>query len=151
LDEAIKRARAFARAGCDMVWAEFPTADAEYPRRFAEGVREEFPALPLYFNYSSNLKWHESGVTFEELARMGYKAMHVSLAAMRVTMKAFWDYAVDLGSRGAAAEIEFQQRLAGHAMSGFHEFAGFSKIRALEGRYLPADEFTTRYEKSQGK
>jgi 2-methylisocitrate lyase-like PEP mutase family enzyme len=59
LGEAIKRGCAFARAGCDMVFAEFPSADAACFRRFAEGVHKEFPGLPLYFNYSSNLKWHE--------------------------------------------------------------------------------------------
>jgi len=151
LEEAIRRGCAFARAGCDMVFAEFPTADAASIRRFAEGVHKEFPGLPLYFNYSSNLKWHESRITFEDLAGMGYKAIHVSLAAMRTGMKAFWDYAVDLGKRGAAAEMAFEQQLAGHAMSTFHEFAGFAKIRELEEKYLPVDEINMRYEKSQGR
>jgi len=78
-------------------------------------------------------------------------ALIVSLAAMRTGMKAFWDYAVDLGERGAAAEMEFEKVLAGHAMSTFHDFAGFAKIRELEQKYLPADEFNMRYEKSQGR
>ena len=149
LEEAIKRGVAFARAGCDMVFPEFPTADPVIFRKFAEGVHKEFPGLPLYFNYSSNLKWHESKVTFEDLAGMGYKAIHVSLAAMRTGMKAFWDYAMDLGKRGAAAEIAFERELASHAMSTFHEFAGFAKIRELEEKYLPPDEISTRYENSQ--
>ena len=81
---------------------------------------------------------------------MGYKAIHVSLAAMRTGMKAFWDYAVDLGKRGAAAEIAFEQQLAGHAMGAFHEFAEFARMRELEEKYLPPDEINIRYEKPRG-
>ena len=134
----MKRGKAFARAGADMVWAEFPSADPDYPKRFAQEMHREFPDLPLYFNYSSNLKWHESGIKFEEVAAMGYKMMHVSLVAMRVMMQAFWDYAVDMKARGADAEIDFEKRLIGHPMGAFHKLAGFFRIQALGEKYLPA-------------
>ena len=150
LDEAVRRGLAFARAGADMVWAEFPSADAEYPRRFAEAMHREHHGLPLYFNYSSNLKWHESGVKFEDVAAMGYRIMHVSLVAMRVMMHAFWDYAVDMKARGADAEIDFEKRLIGHPMGAFHELAGFPRVRALEEQYLPADEVQKKYDGAVG-
>jgi isocitrate lyase len=150
LEEAVKRGIAFARAGADMVWAEFPSADPETPTRFAEAVHRECPELPLYFNYSSNLKWYESGVKFDDVAAMGYKMMHVSLVAMRVMMQAFWDYAADMKARGADAEIEFQKRLAGHPMGAFHDLAGFSKIKAAEEKYLPADEVARKYTGAMG-
>ena len=149
-DEAVRRGKAYARAGADLVWAEFPTADPELPRRFAQEVHRDFPSLPLYFNYSSNLKWYESGVKFEELAAMGYKLMHVSLVAMRVMMQAFWDYAVAMNARGAEAEIEFQKRLAGHPMGAFHELAGFPRVKALEEKYLSVDEVRQKYSGSVG-
>jgi 2-methylisocitrate lyase-like PEP mutase family enzyme len=150
LDEAVRRGKAYARAGCDMLFAEFPTADIELPRRFAAEVHREFPALPLYFNYSSNLKWHESNVTFDAIAALGYKAMHVSLAGMRATMLATWDYAVDLKARGAQAEIDFQKRLVGHPMGDYHAFAGFGAIKAMETKYLPEDEIRKKYEGTTG-
>lgn len=146
LDEAVRRGREFARIGCDMIWAEFPSADAEYPRRFAQEIHKEFPQAPLYFNYSSNLSWRESRLTFEDIAAMGYKLMHVSLAAMRVTMRAVWDYAVDLKERGALAEMEFEQKAIGHPMGAFHEFAGFKRVRELEEKYLPGEELKRKYE-----
>lgn len=150
LDDAVKRGKAFAKAGADMVWAEFPSADAELPTRFAQEIHRDFPGLPLYFNYSSNLRWHESGVKFEDVAAMGYKAMHVSLVAMRVMMRAFWDYAVDMKARGADAEIDFEKRSIGHPMGAFHEMAGFTKIKALEEKYLPADEVQKKYDGAVG-
>lgn len=149
LDEAIRRGRAYARAGADMLFCEFPSTDLELPRRFAEGVHQEVPGLPLYFNYSSNLEWHAVDVGFDDIAALGYKAIHTSLAGMRATMMATWDYAVDLKERGAQAEIAFQKRLSAHPMGAFHELAGFPRIRTFEEKYLPADELK-KYEETVG-
>jgi len=146
IEEAIRRGRAYARAGCDMLFAEFPTTDLALPRRFAEEIHREFPELPLYFNYSSNLEWHEAKVTFEDIAALGYKAMHVSLAGMRATMQATWDYAVDLKARGAQAEIDFEKRMLAHPLGDHHAFAGFEAIRAMEEKYLPAEELKKKYD-----
>ena len=145
LDEAIRRGRAFADAGCDMVLAIISSADAEQPRRFAEALRETHPETMLYFNYASALKWHESRLTFEDIAAMGYKAMHISVAGLRTTMRSFWDYATDLAERGAEAEWELEEAMIGHPMSEMHDFAGFPKIQELEAKYLPAAQVTSRY------
>ena len=150
LDEAVRRGKSYAQAGADMVWAEFPSADPELPARFAQEMHRAFPGLPLYFNYSSNLKWHESGVKFGDVAAMGYKMMHVSLVAMRVMLVALWDYAVDMKRRGADAEIDFEKRSIGHPMGAFHDLAGFAKIRALEEKYLPAEELQKKYDGTVG-
>ena len=139
LDEAIRRGKAYAGAGSDMLFCEFPSTDLELPRRFAEELHADFPGLPLYFNFSSNLEWHKTEVGFEDIAALGYSAMHTSLAGMRATMMATWDYAVDLKARGAKAEIDFQARLKAHPMGAFHELAGFPKIKAMEEKYLPAE------------
>ena len=140
LDEAIRRGRAFAKAGCDMVWSEFPNTDMNLARGFAEGVHAECPDAVLYFNFSSNLDWRGSGVSFDDVSALGYQAMHTSLAAMRASMVATWDYAIELKERGAFAEIDFQTRLNDHPMGEFHKLAGFAKIREMEEKYLPAEE-----------
>ena len=150
LGEAVRRGKAYARAGCDMLFAEFPSADITLPRSFAEEIHGDFPKLPLYFNYSSNLRWHESNVTFEDLAAVGYKAMHVSLAGMRATMMATWDYAVDLKARGAQAEIDLQKKLLAHPMGRYHDFAGFPAVKAWEEKYLPPEEVKKKYDGTTG-
>ena len=106
--------------------------------------------MPLYLNCSANLKWSESGAGFEDFAAMGYRMMHVSLAGLRTTMEAMWDYARDLKARGAQAEIDFQKRLAQHPMSAFHQFAGFPEMKALEEEFLPADEVRKKYDGAVG-
>ena len=150
LNEAIRRGKAYARIGCDVIWAEFPTADLELPRKFAQEMRRDFPRVPLYLNYSANLKWSESKARFEDFAAMGYRMMHVSLAGMRTTMQAMWDYAQDLKARGAQAEIDFQKRLVAHPMGAFHQFAGFPEMKALEEKFLPAGEVKKKYDGAVG-
>ena len=151
MEEAVKRAREFARIGCDMVFCEFPTAEIEYPRRFAQEVHQAYPALPLYFNYSSNLKWHELPLTtFEALGDMGYKAIHVSQACLRPSMQAVWDFALDLKARGAQAEVDFERKSLGHPLAAHHEFAGIPKFKELEAKYLPAADVVKRYESTVG-
>ena len=46
LEEAIRRAKAYAKAGADMIWAEFPTAEPAQPQRFAQAVLSEYPTMP---------------------------------------------------------------------------------------------------------
>ena len=150
LDEAIARGRAYADAGCDLVWAEFPSASLEQPRQFAQAMCQTHPELPLYFNYSANLNWAEHPASFEEIAALGFKVMHVSLCGMRTTMQAMWDYAVNLKQSGAQAEIEFQKQLSKHPMGKFHELARFPEFKALEEKYLPNEIFQARYEGAVG-
>ena len=150
LDEAIARGRAYADAGCDLVWAEFPSASLEQPRQFAQAMCQTHPELPLYFNYSANLNWAEHPASFEEIAALGFKVMHVSLCGMRTTMQAMWDYAVNLRQSGAQAEIEFQKQLSKHPMGKFHELARFPEFKALEEKYLPNEIFQARYEGAVG-
>ena len=59
-------------------------------------MRKADPNLPLFFNYSSSLDWSESKLTFSDLAAMGYKVIIVSMACLRVSLQAVWDYAQDM-------------------------------------------------------
>jgi 2-methylisocitrate lyase-like PEP mutase family enzyme len=150
LDEAIRRGKAYAEAGADLIFCEFPSPDIDEPRKFAEAVLSDFPNLPLFFNFSSSFQWQDSTLTFEDIAALGYRVLIVSLACMRVTMQAVWDYAVDLKQRGAGAEKDFQQNLKGHPTENFNQFAGFPEIKELESRYLPKEEVLKKYEESIG-
>ena len=151
LDEAIRRGREYARIGCDMVFCEFQSADLEYPKRFAQEMHKVYPGFPLYFNYSANLGWHEFPLTtFETLADLGYKAMHVSQACLRPSLLAVWDYAAELKARGAQAEIDLETRVLKHPLGTINDFAGFAKVKALEAKYLSAEEVEKKYHGATG-
>ena len=72
------------------------------------------------------------------------------MAAVRLSMKAVWDYAVDLKMREEQAEIDLEKILIGHPVENFNEFAGFPKIKELESKYLPSEEVKKKYEESLG-
>ena len=145
LDEALRRAKAYAEAGCDMVMPIFSSPDPSQARSFAEAFQADCPDTKMYFLYASLLKWHETRVTFDEIAAMGYKAMHVSLAGLRLTMQPFWDYATDMMNRGASAEFDLEERMLGHPMGDILEFEGFSRIKEMELKYLPANAIDRKY------
>jgi isocitrate lyase len=149
-EEAVRRGKAFARAGADMVFCEFTSPDPSEPKKFAEEIHKEFPNLPLFFNYSSSFKWYESDLTFDDIANMGYKIIVVSLGCLRVSLQSIWDYAVDLLNRKENAEKDFEKRIRGHPTEDFNKFAGFPLIKELEAKYLPSEEFETKYRASLG-
>ncbi len=150
-DEAVRRGKAYARAGADMVFCEFTSPDIAPPKRFAEEMHKEFPNFPLFFNYSSSFKWYDyPSLKFSDLAQMGYKVIIISVAGMRVSLQAVWDYATDLMNRKEQAEIDFEKKLKGHPTEDFHKFAGFLKIKELELKYLPQEETKKKYEQSLG-
>jgi isocitrate lyase len=150
LEEAIKRGKEYARAGADMVWSEFTSPDVEEPKKFAKEMHRDFPGLPLFFNYSGNFKWYDAPLKFSDLGKMGYKVINVSLGALRASMKAVWDYAVDLKKREEQAEIDFEKSFIGHPMEKVNEFSGFPRIREMESKYLPSDEVRRKYQESIG-
>ena len=140
-DEALKRGKAYARAGADVVFCEFKSPDIDEPRKFAAGMHEEFPGLPLFFNFSNNLKWYDSPLTFDDIARVGYKIFIVSTGCIRVSKQAVSDYAADLMKRREQAVKDFQRT----EKSNLAEFGGLKKMQELEEKYLSSEEVSKEY------
>ena len=139
--EALRRGKAYARAGADVVFCEFRSTDIEEPKKFAAGMHDEFPDLPLFFNFSSNFKWSDSPLTFDDIARIGYKIFIVSTGCIRVAKQAVSEYAADLMQRKEQAVKDFQQKETANLAS----FGGLNKIQALEKKYLPDDDLSRKY------
>jgi isocitrate lyase len=93
LDEAIRRGRAYADAGVDLVWPELSSPDREPAVAFARAMRESHPHVPLAFNYSSSFKWHKdpNPFTFAELGELGYRFIFITLFAAHAGMYAVWN------------------------------------------------------------
>ncbi len=145
MDEALRRAKAYAAAGCDMVMPIFSSPDPAQAKAFADAFRAEYPDTMMYFLYASLMKWHETRVTFEDIAALGYKAMHVSLAGLRLTMQPFYDYTAALMQNGAEAEWALEEKTAKHPLGDILAFEGFPAIKAMEEKYLPAEVLDRKY------
>ncbi|AFA39684.1 PEP phosphonomutase-related enzyme [Pyrobaculum oguniense TE7] len=151
VDEAIRRAKAYINAGADMVWAEFTRPDdVDAITKFAEGVRKEFPDVPLAFNYSSSFRWHKSRVPirFKWLAELGYKYIFITLGALHAETYAVYNFVKDLATRQEEALWELQKLKEGHPTESHHKLGDFDYFKELEVTFYPWAK--VKYERGAG-
>ncbi len=142
LDEAIRRGRAYADAGVDLVWPELSSPDRGPAVAFARAMRESHPSLPLAFNYSSSFKWHKdpNPFTFAELGELGYKFIFITLFAAHAGMYAVWNAMEELVADQEQAQWRLEKTKVGHPTESHHVMARVSHFQELEKRYIPGSD-----------
>ena len=142
LDEAIRRGRAYADAGADLVWPELSSPDREPAVAFARAMRQSHPGTPLAFNYSSSFKWHKdpNPFTFAELGELGYKFIFITLFAAHAGMYAVWNAMEELVKDQEQAQWRLEKTKVGHPTESHHVMARVSHFQELEKRYIPGSD-----------
>jgi len=142
LEEAIRRGRAYADAGVDLVWPELSSADREPAVAFAKAMRQSHPDLPLAFNYSSSFKWHKdpNPFTFRELGELGYKFIFITIFAAHAGMYAVWNAMEELVKDEEQAQWRLEKTKVGHPTESHHVMARVSHFQELEKRYIPGSD-----------
>jgi isocitrate lyase len=142
LEEAIRRGRAYADAGVDLVWPELSSPDREPAVAFARAMRQSHPGLPLAFNYSSSFKWHKdpSPFTFRELGELGYRFIFITLFAAHAGMYAVWNAMEELVKDEEQAQWRLEKTKVGHPTESHHVMARVSHFQELEKRYIPGSD-----------
>ncbi|MBI1737141.1 MAG: isocitrate lyase/PEP mutase family protein, partial [Candidatus Rokubacteria bacterium] len=142
LEEAIRRGRAYADAGVDLVWCELSNAARAPAVAFAKAMRQTHPRLPLAFNYSSSFRWHQDPTpfTFAELGALGYRFIFITLYAAHAGMYAVWNAMEDLAKNQEQAQWQLERMKAGHPTESHHVMARVSHFQELEKRYIPGTE-----------
>ncbi|MBV9455114.1 MAG: isocitrate lyase, partial [Rubrobacter sp.] len=111
VETAIARGLAYAPYA-DLVWCETSTPDLAQAKRFAEGIRKEFPNKLLAYNCSPSFNWkkHLDDATIakfqRELGAMGYKFQFVTLAGFHALNHSMYSLAHKYRDRGMAAYSE---------------------------------------------
>jgi isocitrate/methylisocitrate lyase len=114
VETAIARGLAYAPYA-DVVWCETSTPDLAQAKRFAEGIRKEFPNKMLAYNCSPSFNWkkHLDDATIakfqRELGAMGYKFQFVTLAGFHSLNYGMYELARKYKDHGMAAYSELQQ------------------------------------------
>lgn len=114
VETAIARGLAYAPYA-DLVWCETSTPDLDQAKRFAEGIRKEFPNKMLAYNCSPSFNWKKNldDATIakfqKELGAMGYKFQFVTLAGFHALNFGMFDLARKYKVDGMKAYSEFQQ------------------------------------------
>ncbi len=119
VDSAIARGRAYAPYA-DMIWCETSHPDLEHARKFAEGIKSEFPEKILCYNCSPSFNWkgHLDDTAIarfqRELAAMGYKFQFITLAGFHALNLGMFDLALSYRKEGMLAYSKFQQEEFAH-------------------------------------
>ncbi len=114
VDTAVARGLAYAPYA-DLVWCETSTPDLAQAKKFAEGIRKEFPNKMLAYNCSPSFNWKKNldDATIakfqKELGAMGYKFQFVTLAGFHSLNFGMFDLARRYNADGMKAYSEFQQ------------------------------------------
>ena len=146
LDEAVRRAEAYRKAGTDVAFIEGIKSTEEL--RFIT-ERVEKPILIIPEGIPVDERPDE-----EEMEKMGVACALYPGMLMHLTTPILWEYLHDVNDRGSVALKEWQQWLAGlpfkypTAPSFFH-ISGFPKVKEWEEKYLSAKELD-KYLKSKG-
>ncbi len=113
VDTAIARGIAYAPYA-DLIWCETSTPDIAQAKKFAEGIRKEFPNKLLAYNCSPSFNWRKNldDATIakfqRELGAMGYKFQFVTLAGFHSLNHGMFELARKYRDNGMAAYAEFQ-------------------------------------------
>jgi len=124
VNEAIKRGKAYARAGADVIYIEAPESIDEM-KSFCDSID-----APQMFNVVEGGKSPLLSVT--ELEQIGYKLVSFSNSLLRIGIKAMQDVLSELKQKGSTADfadrmISFEKR---------NEILGLANIYQLEERYM---------------
>jgi isocitrate lyase len=115
LEPCIARAKAYAPFS-DLIWMETGTPDLELARKFAEGVKSEFPDQLLAYNCSPSFNWkqHLDDATIakfqKELGAMGFKFQFITLAGFHALNYSMFDLAYGYARNQMTAYVELQER-----------------------------------------
>jgi isocitrate lyase len=142
LEEAIRRGRAYADEGVDLVWCELSNPSREPAIAFARAMRETHPRVPLAFNYSSSFRWHQdpNPFTFAELGALGYKFIFITLYAAHAGMYATWNAMEDLVKKQEQAQWNLERRKLGHPTESHHVMARVAHFQELEKKWIPGTD-----------
>jgi isocitrate lyase len=114
VETAIARGLAYAPYA-DLVWCETSTPDLAQAKKFAEGIKKEFPNKMLAYNCSPSFNWkkHLDDATIakfqKELGAMGYKFQFVTLAGFHALNHGMYELARKYRDHGMSAYSELQQ------------------------------------------
>jgi len=131
-----QRLRAYAKAGADLLYPEAPCS--------AKDIREDAEHLkgfPLYLIGS----WLSPryGLTFQDIADMGYSVMILSTLAFAIASKAVYDVAMEVRRLGTYPD--FVKEGKEFSWDDLQELIRLPEVRRIEERFLPSGEKKRRW------
>ena len=123
-DQALARGLAYAPYA-DLIWCETGTPDLAFARKFAEGIKAQYPDQMLAYNCSPSFNWKKnlddaSIQRFQrELGAMGYKFQFITLAGFHALNYGMFNLAHGYARHGMPAFVDLQEAEFAAAARGF--------------------------------
>ncbi len=123
-DQALARGLAYAPYA-DLIWCETGTPDLVFARKFAEGIKAQFPNKMLAYNCSPSFNWKKNldDATINkfqrELGAMGYKFQFITLAGFHSLNYNMFNLAYGYARSGMPAFVDLQEAEFAAAARGF--------------------------------
>jgi isocitrate lyase len=124
LEQALSRGLAYAPYA-DLIWCETGVPDLEFARRFAEGIRDQYPDQMLAYNCSPSFNWKKKLSDDEiarfqrELAAMGYRFQFITLAGFHSLNNGMFELAHGYAREGMTAFVRLQEQEFANQAIGF--------------------------------
>ncbi|MBI2674613.1 MAG: isocitrate lyase/PEP mutase family protein [Candidatus Yanofskybacteria bacterium] len=141
VDEAIKRLTAYADAGADYLWCEFPNPDPFSAEVVATSVRKVHPNISLAFNISPSFSredWNNSSLTERILNEMGYKLRFATYPALLEAMKVVFESALKFRQEATNGLRSLKERVAGTPAESVMKAVNVEWYLANERKYDPS-------------
>lgn len=139
IDAVIERGNRYAQAGADGFFVD--ATDALGAEVLARVGRE----VAIAYRFAEAGEHVRAGSSLEALAALGFAGAWQGLTLVKAQAFAILHFLDDYRQRGNDADLALLKMLEGSPFEDWYQYTGFDEIRALEERYLPADEVSRRY------
>lgn len=127
LDEALKRATAYAEAGADAILIHSKSNSADEVKAFAASWKNSCPLIAVPTTYHTT--------TLEDLGDAGFKVVIFANHAMRASIRAMRETLKTLRKAGRASAVENSIV----SLEEVYELIGLSELRSDEKEFLPQE------------
>jgi len=137
IDDAIKRGKAYADAGADLIFVEAPQSK-EQIKRIAEEV-----GAPISINLFDSIKGGKTPLmTYAELRELGVARVSVPVGSIFAAVKGVQSYLEAVKDEIAPGRYDLVCKF-----DEFKELVGLPEMKELEKRFLPKEIYTEKYKR----
>lgn len=138
IDEAIRRGKAYAKAGADMIFLEAPKIES------LDEIKRAVDEIGIPISIGIVLGGKAPVLSYTDYCRLGVARLSFPVAPLMAAMHGLEESLKRLMENQGFTDDDANRYMA---FSDYLKFVGLPRIKAMEKKYLPDDEVIARYER----